>query len=138
MLVHFPTGLYPFGVVTDIIGIATLDDRFFNASVYALFAAVGMSVPAMLYGLIDFLKIETTSKAWKKADLHALLNLLWFMIFCTLLFYRTKHLSVGVSYVIIMAITIVGMFYSNFLGADLIISHRIGIDTDEDQKEKGT
>jgi uncharacterized membrane protein len=138
MLVHFPTGLYPFSLVTDIIGLASLNEKFFNASIYALFAAVGMSVPAMLYGLIDFLKVDTNSQAWKKAGLHALLNLLWFMIFCTLLFYRTKHPSVGVSYVIIMAITIVGMFYSNFLGADLIISHRIGIDSDEEQKEKRT
>ena len=136
MLVHFPTGLYPFSLVTDIIGLASLNDKFTNAGVYALFAAIGMSVPAMLYGLIDFLKIEPDSKAWKKAGLHALLNLLWFMIFCTLLFYRIKHLSVGVYYIVITGISIVGMFYSNYLGADLIISHRIGIDTDEEQKEK--
>lgn len=138
MLVHFPTGLYPFSLVTDIIGFASLNDNFFNAGWYALFAAVGMSVPAMLYGLIDFLKIETSSQAWKKAGLHALLNLLWFIIFITLLFYRIKHLSVGVVYIAIMGLSTVGLFYSNYLGADLIISHRIGIDPDEDHKTKAS
>jgi len=136
MLVHFPTGLYPFGLVTDIIGFVSQNDKFFNAGWYALFAAVGMSVPAMLYGLIDFLKIDTSSQAWKKAGLHALLNFLWFMIFCTLLIYRIKHLSVGVFYLVIMAISTVGLFYSNFLGADLIISHRIGIDPGVEHKSK--
>lgn len=136
MLVHFPTALFPFSLVTDIIGYVSLNEKFFSAGLYGLFAAVGMSVLAMLYGLIDFLKIETSSQAWKKAGLHALLNLVWFMIFCTLLFYRIKHLSVGVVYIIIMGLSTVGMFYSNFLGADLIISHRIGIDTDENHKTR--
>ena len=138
MLVHFPTGLYPFSLVTDIIGFVSQNDNFFDAGWYALFAAVGMSVPAMLYGLIDFLKIETSSQAWKKAGLHALLNLLWFIIFITLLFYRIKHLSVGVVYIAIMGLSTVGLFYSNYLGADLIISHRIGIDPDEDHKTKAS
>ena len=136
MLVHFPTGLYPFSLATDIIGFVSLNDNFFNAGWYALFAAVGMSVPAILYGLLDFLKIETSSQAWKKAGIHALLNLLWFMIFCTLLFYRIKHLSVGVVYIAIMGLSTVGLFYSNYLGADLIISHRIGIDPDVEPKSK--
>lgn len=136
MLVHFPSGLYPFSLLADIIGNVTLVDDFFKSGFYSLFAAVAMSVPAMLYGLIDFLKIEPSTLAWKKAGLHALLNLLWFIIFITLLFYRIKHPSVGVFYLVIMGISTVGMFYSNFLGADLIISHRIGIDPDVEPKSK--
>jgi uncharacterized membrane protein len=136
MLVHFPTGLYPFSLVTDIIGHVTLVDDFFHSGFYSLFAAVAVSVPAMLYGLIDFLKIEPTATTWKKAGLHALLNLVWFMTFCTLLFYRTKHLSVGVFYIVTMGLSTVGLFYSNYLGADLIISDRIGIDPEEEHKLK--
>ena len=135
MIVHFPTGLYPFSLVVDIIGYATRNDTFHNAGLYALFAAAGMSVPAMLYGFIDFLKIETSGKAWKKAGLHAVLNLVWFIIFCTLLFYRIKQLNVGTIYIAVMALSTAGLFYSNFLGADLIISHRIGIESDEGQKQ---
>jgi uncharacterized membrane protein len=134
MLVHFPIGLYPFTFVTDVIGTVTQNDGFFVAGLYALFGAAGMSIPAIVYGLIDFLKIEASTRAWKKAVLHALLNLLWFMIFCTLLFYRVKHPLIGPYYLVIMGISTAGLFYSNFLGADLIISHRIGIDTDSEHK----
>ena len=136
MLVHFPTGLYPFSLVADISRTMTQNDSFYVAGLYALYGAVGMSVPAMLYGVIDFLKIETTNAAWKKAGLHALLNLLWLMIFCTLLFYRIKHLNVGTVYISVSALSTAGLFYSNYLGADLIISHRIGIDPHVDHESK--
>jgi len=76
MLVHFPTGLYPFSLVVDIIGFVTGDVEYFTAGRFSLFAAVGMSVPAILYGLLDFLKIDPDSSAWKKAGLHAILNVI--------------------------------------------------------------
>ena len=103
----------------------------FIAGKLSLYAAVGMSVPAIFYGLMDFLKIDSTSSVWKKAGLHGLLNFIWFLIFCTILFYRVKHDPVGNLYLLIMALSTIGLFYSNYLGADLIISHRIGIEPDD-------
>ena len=130
MLIHFPTGLYPFSLAMDIIGRVSGTSDYWLAGKFSLYAAVAMSVPAMFYGLMDFLKINSESSAWKKAGLHALLNLVWFMVYCTILFYRHKHVSVGNIYLVIMAVTTLGLFYSNYLGADLIISHRIGIESD--------
>jgi hypothetical protein len=49
------------------------------------------------------------------------------MIFSTLLFYRVKQQSIDGLYLGIMGFCVLGTFYSNFLGADLLISHRIGI-----------
>jgi uncharacterized membrane protein len=136
MLVHFPTALYPFSLVMDTIGFITGNSDYLVAGRLSLFAAVGMSVPAMLYGLLDFLKINTNSSAWKKAGLHAILNLIWFMIYCTILFYRIKHDVVGNLYLAITAVTTIGLFYSNYLGADLIIFHRIGIRPEDEQSSK--
>ncbi|HEX6890010.1 MAG TPA: DUF2231 domain-containing protein [Chryseolinea sp.] len=135
MLVHFPTALYPFSLVMDGIGFITADSDYLVAGRSSLFAAVGMSVPAILYGLLDLLKINTDGSAWKKACLHAILNVVWFMIFCTMFFYRLKQDLVGILYLAIMAMTTFGLFYSNYLGADLIISHRIGIEP-HDSKDR--
>ena len=60
----------------------------------------------------------------------------WFLIFCTMLFYRVKHDPVGNLYLLIMALSTIGLFYSNYLGADLIISHRIGIEPDAEKKSE--
>ena len=136
MLVHFPTGLCPFSLVMDIMGSVLGNADYFIAGKFSLYAAVAMSVPAIFYGLMDFLKIDSTSSVWKKAGLHGLLNFIWFLIFCTILFYRIKHDRVGNLYLLIMALSTIGLFYSNYLGADLIISHRIGIEPDAEKKSE--
>jgi uncharacterized membrane protein len=136
VMVHFPTALYPFSLVMDITGSVAGNADYFIAGRLSLLGAVGMSVPAIFYGLLDFLKIDSTSSVWKKAGLHGLLNFIWFLIFCTMLFYRVKHDLVGNLYLIIMSLLTIGLFYSNYLGADLIISHRIGIDSYLEKKSE--
>ena len=138
MLVHFPTGLYPFSLAMDIMGSVLGNADYFIAGRLSLIAAVVMSVPAIFYGLMDFLKIDSTSSVWKKAGLHGILNFTWFLIFCTISFYRVKHVPVGNLYLLIMASSTIGLFYSNYLGADLIISHRIGIEPDAEKKPERT
>lgn len=136
MIVHFPAALYPFSFVVDVIGRVSSDADYHIAGLYALFASVGTSLPALFFGLIDFLKIDVNSTGWRKAGRHGLLNLLWFMIFSTLLFYRVKQQSIDGLYLGIMAFCVLGTFYSNFLGADLLISHRIGIDRNSKNKSR--
>jgi uncharacterized membrane protein len=114
----------------DILASLTSNSDYLIVGRLSLFGAVGMSVPAMVYGLLDFLKIDPNNSAWRKAALHAILNGVWFMVYCTMLFYRIRHEAVGIPYLVTMALSTIGLFYSNCLGADLIISHRIGIDAD--------
>jgi uncharacterized membrane protein len=128
MLVHFPTALYPFSLVMDILNLTTGNNMFGFASLYALEGAIGMSVLAAIFGALDFLQIDSQSKPWKKAGLHALLNVCWLMVFAVLLFYRIKHPEIGWGYISITAGATVGLFVSNYLGADLIIHDKIGID----------
>lgn len=133
MLVHFPSGLYPFSFVMDLLGVVTGNPDYAVAGMYSLVAAVGMSVVAVVYGSIDFLQINSNSKAWKPAGIHALLNVTWFILFSSLLFYRMKHMDVapGWIYLTIMGFSTMGLFFSNYLGADLIIRHRVGLDGNE-------
>ena len=130
MLVHFPSALYPFCLVMDILFLVTGSVTFKVAGLYSLEGAIGMSVMAMVYGALDFLQIDSKNKAWKTAGLHALLNVCWFIVYSTLLFYRLKHEYVGWMYVIITGLTTAGLIFSNYLGAELIVRHKIGIEDD--------
>jgi uncharacterized membrane protein len=127
MLVHFPSALYPFSFVMDGLSLWLDDFAFGFAAFYSLAGALGMSVITMIYGAIDFLQIDSKHPAWKTAGLHALLNVSWFIVFSMLLFYRLKH-DVGVVYVLVTGLTVAGMLFSNYLGGELIVKHKIGID----------
>lgn len=134
MLVHFPSALYPFSLVMDFLFWLTKTEAYATAGMYALYGAVGMSIVALIYGVIDFLQLDPKSMAWKVAGLHALLNTTWFIVYAALLFYNVKHghTFVGLSYLIIMTLTTCGLIFSNFLGAELIIKYRIGIPSEKE------
>jgi len=119
----------------DLLCCITGNPEYALAGKYSLLGAVGMSVMAMIYGAIDFLQIDSKSKAWKTAGIHALLNVSWFIFFSSLLFYRMKHedLACGWIYLTIMGFSTAGLFFSNYLGADLIITHRVGIDNRDEK-----
>ena len=127
MLVHFPSALYPFSFVMDGLSLWLNDSAFGLAARYALYGALGMSVLTMIYGAIDFLQIDSKHQAWKTAGLHALLNVSWFIVFSVLLFYRLEH-DIGVVYVSISGLAVAGMLFSNYLGGELIVKHKIGTD----------
>lgn len=134
MLIHFPTGLYPFSFVMDILCSLTGNPDYRVVGLYSLAGAVIMSVLSMVYGAIDFLQIDSKGKAWKTAGIHALLNISWLILFSSLLFYRIKygHVTGGWIYLSMMGFGTAGLFFSNYLGADLVHKYRIGIDnTDE-------
>lgn len=128
MLVHFPSGLYPFSFAMDCLGLGSHQAVFHSAAMYALEGALAMSVFAMIYGAIDFLQIDSRREVWKTAGIHALLNVCWFMMFGALLFYRLKNPGIGGVYVSITGFAVAGMIISNYLGGELVIKHKIGID----------
>jgi uncharacterized membrane protein len=136
MLVHFPSALYPFSLVMDFLFWLHGNEIFAAAGTYALCAAVGMSTLALIYGTIDFLQLDSKSKAWKVGGVHALLNVTWFIIYSVLLLYALKrgYTSVGLSYLIVMTVTTAGLIFSNFLGAELIIRYRIGVQSQDDKE----
>jgi uncharacterized membrane protein len=134
MLIHFPSALYPFSFVMDLLHRLTGEPSLEGAGLYSLVAAVGISVVAMAYGMQDLLQINSESKAWRTAGIHAILNACWFITYAILLAFRIKHPdAVGnLGYLITMGLATLGLFVSNFFGAELIIRHRIGITEPKD------
>jgi len=129
MLVHFPGALYPFSCVMDGLYFFMQDERFAFAGFCSLSGALAVGIVAMVYGAIDFLQIDSHDKAWKVAGLHGLANVIWFTAFAILLGYRIKNgiSSIDMTYLIVAAILTVGMFVSNYLGAELVQRYKIGI-----------
>ena len=134
MLVHFPAALYPFSFVMDAIGFYLNSSAFAFSGYCALITALGSSIIAIVYGGLDLLKIKAGTPTWRQACMHAFLNSVWFLVFSSLFLFRLKHPNdgIGLPYLIINALTLMGLFYSNYLGADLIIRHGVGTKTSDD------
>lgn len=134
MLVHFPSALYPFSLLMDFLSWATGNPAYGPAAVYSLIGALSMGIIAMIYGANDFAQIDPKNRAWKMAGIHALLNACWFIVYSSLLFYRIKHPDFPISwiYLVIMTFTTAGLFFSNYLGAELVIKFKLGIVEEEE------
>jgi uncharacterized membrane protein len=77
----------------DILFYFTHREDYYAAGNYSLMGAIGVSVFVIVYGAIDFLKIETADRAKRKAGTHALLNCIWFIVYAILLLYRIMYES---------------------------------------------
>ena len=129
MIVHFPSALYPFSVALDWIALGSGAVTFSASGYYSLLTAIGTSGLAMIFGVIDLLRIGSKDKAWNTAMIHAGLNVLWLLCFATLLGIRMKNdpcAIQGIGYLVSSTLFVFGMLYSNFLGGELILKHGIG------------
>jgi uncharacterized membrane protein len=129
MLVHFPSALFPVSLLADFIAIYSGDNSFYTFSFYALAAGTGFGWIALVFGLIDLLKISSDHKAFNKALLHGGLNFLWLITFSVLTGLKLKSypaIEFSLSEIIIKSIVVSGLIFSNFLGGELVLRFGIG------------
>lgn len=129
MLVHFPIALYPFGLVMYWLAGYLDNPALSDSGLYAHGAALAVSVLAVVYGLIDLLGIDSKSDAWKTGIKHAVLNASWFFTFLILfaLAFKRPETVNSTAFLVAMGVATIGVFVSNYFGAQLIIKHRVGI-----------
>jgi uncharacterized membrane protein len=131
MLVHFPSALFPVSVAFDVLAFIFKDDGLAIAAFYTLAAGLIGGIAAAIFGAMDFYRIPSTHEAWGKAGRHACLSILWLCLFTILFGLRIKQYPqiqlATVTELMISIAGVIGLIYSNFLGADLIFYHRIGI-----------
>lgn len=129
MIVHFPAALYPFSIALDWTASVTNNASFSTSAYYSLWAAIVTSGLAAVFGTIDLLRIDPKGTAWNTSLLHGGLNVLWLLCFATMLGIRMKGgplLIQGSGYLITSTLFVVGLFYSNFLGGELVLKHGVG------------
>ena len=95
---------------------------------------------AACFGAIDYARLPPKHKAWKKASIHAFLNVLWLIIFGTIFGINMMdypHIQiVSIPQLIIITISVIGLLISNFLGGELVYHHHVGlISTDSSNKD---
>jgi uncharacterized membrane protein len=129
MLIHFPAALFIFSAIADVLSL-----YFGNSSIsYTAFltgitgAILGWA--AAIFGLIDLLKIDSKSNAFKIALWHGGLNLLWLSVFSVLTGSQIANYPLinipGISFIIIKLIVVIGLLVSNFLGGQLIYKYKV-------------
>lgn len=132
VLVHFPSALYPFAFVMDALGYYFDAITYGISAYYALSGGYAFSCLAIVFGVIDYYKINTKHKGWQTASYHAGLNILWFFGFTILLklrynlFMENEITSIGL--LIFFGLLNLGMFVSNYMGGELVFKYKIGVE----------
>ncbi len=138
MLVHFPSALYPFSLLMELLGWYYDDAIYCNAALFALMGGVAGGILAVFSGAVELVKIKPDTKAWNIALWHAGLNILWLIVFGILLAIRFRgYPDIAISeswYLLIFLGTTIGMFASNYLGGELVVNHSIGINQSNSNK----
>ena len=134
MLVHFPMGLWPFGFIFDLIGKFSGQASFAIAAFYCMAGGIAGALGAALFGAWDYLAIPSEHKSWKTASVHALLNVIWLMVWVVLWAMRLKQypeIQPATNLVLVSeAASVLGLMVSAHLGGELVLRHHLGmIDT---------
>ena len=131
MLVHFPSALFPMSLMLDVLARLGGGSAFAAAAFYAMAGGLLGGVAAAVFGAMDYFRLPATHVAWKKASLHALLNFVWLMWFGTLFGLRLKpypQIELATTLEIILcSAAVAGLFFSNFLGGELVFRHKLGV-----------
>lgn len=130
MLVHFPSALFPTTLLFDIVSYIFEDALFALIAYYILGLGVISGVIAACFGAIDYVHLPPQHTAWKKASTHAVLNVIWLIVFATLFGINSMdypHLPItSLTQLIIVTLSVGGLIFSNYLGGELVYRHHIG------------
>ena len=129
MLVQFPSALFPLSLLGDLIGIYSGNNHFYIFSFFSAFAGTAVGWLALLFGIVDLIKIPAEQTAFNKALIHGGLNVLWLSAFTVLIAAQIKNYpSVGYSIteLVVKTIVVTGLIFSNYIGGELVLKYGIG------------
>lgn len=132
MLVHFPTALFSAGFLFDGVGIFLEEPTLFSASFYSIILGLLGGLAAALVGFIDYIKLGDKPEAFQKASWHAgiqFLVLVSFAIIAGVKFQAYPDLPPPFVWQLSFeGLAITAMLVGNYLGGELVFTHKVGID----------
>lgn len=132
ILVHFPSALYPFAFIMEILGYYFSKLSFSESAFYALVVGFGFSCLAIVFGVIDFYKLDQQHAGWKIAIYHAILNIIWLFGFAVLLKLRYNQFVGQIiptfEFLFFLGLLNLGMLVSNYLGGELVFKYKVGVE----------
>jgi uncharacterized membrane protein len=130
MLIHFPIAFLPLSALLDIFSIIYQSTYLAELAFYLLVLGTTSGFFAAGFGAIDLIKIKNEQTILKIALLHGGLNVLWLMIFSVIAGIQLKQfpeINILNNWVIILkTLIVVGLFYTNFLGGELVLHYGVG------------
>lgn len=130
MLVHFPSALFPTSFLFDLLAWLTEDALFSMFAFYALMIGILGGILASVFGAIEYFRLPHVHMAWQKASLHALLNIIWLFFFILFAWFRARYypnIAIPTIFQLIaLGACVFGLFYSNYLGGELVFRHKLG------------
>lgn len=130
MLVHFPTALFPAGFLFDIAGIILTEPQLFAASFYTIVLGVAAGLAAGLFGFLDYIKLADRPKVFRIAGWHAIIQLSVLVVFGIILGLKFRtypdFLQPDIFQLSAMGLILGVMLFGNYLGGELVFTHRVG------------
>ena len=130
MLIHFPIAFLTLSALLDIFSIIYKNTHLAELAFYSLILGTTSAIFAAGFGAMDLIKIKNDQAILRKALLHGGLNVLWLMIFSVIAGIQLKQfpeINILNNWVIILkTLIVVGLFYTNFLGGELVLHYGVG------------
>lgn len=130
MLIHFPIAFLPLSALLDIFSSIYSSTYLAELAFYSLILGTTSGIFAAGFGAVDLIRIKNDQAMLKTALLHGGLNVLWLMIFSVLAGIQLKQFPeiniLNFWVIILKALIVAGLFYSNFLGGELVLRYGVG------------
>jgi uncharacterized membrane protein len=130
MLVHFPSALLPFSAVLALLAFIRNDDVLALFNFYVLSVGTVIGWMAIIFGIIDLVKLQENKDAFKTGLIHGGLNTLWISVFSVIGGIQIKYYPLipvpSIAIVVIEAAVFLSMLYSNHLGGRLVLKFGAG------------
>jgi uncharacterized membrane protein len=130
MLIAFPLGLLAMALFFDLAALfLNRHQGLFSASYYMIAAGVVTGLLAAVFGLIDFLKIPSGTRAKRIGTMHGTGNVVVVVLFAASWFIRRQHPANPATLAIALAALGAGIAtITGWLGGELVDRLGVGVD----------
>jgi uncharacterized membrane protein len=130
-LVHFPIACWSLATAADLVGLAWGGSSVWWLAGVLLVAGIGFSIPAMLAGFLELVKVADNHPAIKDVNRHMIVVMSALTFYTISLFLRLQGthltqpgaLAVGLSVLGFLCLCVAG-----WLGGKLVYEHRLGVE----------
>lgn len=136
-LVVFPLGLFTTAIIFDIIGMLTGNPTWSHVAFYLIAAGIIGGLAAAVFGLIDWIAIDSGTRAKSIGTRHGLGNLLVVLLFAASWWLRLPQPAAPTGLALTLSFAGAALsFYTGWLGGELVFRHGIGVDQTTDSGTK--
>ena len=129
-LVHFPIACWSLATAADLASLVWGEPAWRFAGML-LVAGIGFSIPAMLAGFLELVKIADDHPAIKDVNRHMIVVMTALAFYTTSLFLRLRGSTLTEPDLLAIASSVAGFLFlciAGWLGGKLVYGHRLGID----------